>query len=113
MRQESPEFPFVDALFIGFFWRNSFHADVFHDGVVEGLIPDFLADLDHARNLMRLALAHQVGNGRGEDQDFKGRHAALLVDPLEKVLSNDAFESFGERRANLVLLLGWEDRSKE
>ena len=74
-----------------------------------GWLPSLLADLDHAGNLVRLAFAHQVGDGGGEHQDFQRGHAAFLVDPLEEVLRDDAFERFGKRRADLVLLLGGED----
>ena len=74
-----------------------------------GWLPMLLADLDHAGDLVGLAFAHEVGDGRGEDQDFQRGHAALLVNPLEEVLGDDALERFGKGRANLVLLLGGED----
>src|ERR1043166_3205722 len=80
-------------------------AQVIHDGVVQRLITFFLADLDHARDLVRLAFAHQVGNGEVDDQDFERSHPARLINALEEILRDDAFERFGERGANLILLV--------
>ncbi len=80
-----------------------------HNRIVQRLITDLLADLDHAGNLVRLAFAHEVGDGRSEDEDFQRRDTPFLVDPLEQVLGNNPFEGFGKGRANLVLLLGRKD----
>ena len=82
---------------------------MFHDRIVERLIADLFADLDHAGDLVRLSFAHQVGDGGGEDQDFERRNAALFVHPLEKVLRDDSFEGFGKCRTDFVLLFGGEN----
>src|SRR5262249_51171952 len=66
--EEGPEFFLVEAFIVGLFWRNPFHAQVLHDRIIERLIAELLADLDHARNLVRFPFAHEVGNGRGEDE---------------------------------------------
>src|SRR5258708_8471656 len=44
---------------------------MFHDGIVERLVAQFLAHLDHAGNLVSFAFAHEVGDGGGEYQNFK------------------------------------------
>ena len=85
-------------------------AQMFHDGVVERLVALLLADLDHAGNLVGLALAHEVGDGGVEHEDFQGGHAAGFVDAAEEVLGDDALERFGQGRADLVLLAGRETR---
>ena len=77
-----------------------------HDRVVERLVALLFADLDHARNLVRLAFADEVRDRRIDDQNLERGDAARLVDALEKVLRDDAFERFRESRANLVLLVG-------
>src|SRR4051812_32739334 len=82
---------------------------MFEDGVVERLVADFFADLDHAWDLVSFAFANQVCDGGGENENFQGSDAAFFVDPSEKILGNDTFESFGEGRADFVLLLGRED----
>ena len=47
--------------------------------------------------------------GGVEDQNFQRGDTALFVDALEKVLRDDAFERFGKRGANFVLLFGREN----
>ena len=74
-----------------------------------GWLPFFLADLNHAGDLVRLAFANEVRDRRVDHQNFQRGNAARFVDPLEKVLRDDAFERFGERGANLVLLVGREN----
>src|SRR5690348_13201601 len=54
-RQERTEFLFVEGLVVGFIGRYAFHSQVIHDGVVEWLIAEFLADLDHTGDLVCLA----------------------------------------------------------
>ena len=106
MGQQGAEFLLVQRLVVGVFRRNAFHAHVLHDVVVQRLVAVFFADLDHAGNLVGLAFAHQVGDGGVEDQDFKRRDAAFLVRALEQGLRHDAFQGFGKRLADLVLLVG-------
>ena len=103
------ELLFVEALVVRLFGADPFHSQVLHDRVVQRLIAEFLADLNHAGNLMRLAFAHKVGYGRGEHQNLHRGHAAFLVNAPEQALGHDAFEGFRERGANLVLLLRGKD----
>src|SRR5438105_3069874 len=91
MSQERPEFFLVQRLFVRLLRGNAFHSDMLHDGVVQWLVPHFFADLDHAWNLMRFALAHQVGDGGGEDKNFQSCYSAFLIDALEQVLSDHPF----------------------
>src|ERR1043165_129603 len=102
MGQEGAKLLLIDCFVVSFFGRNAFHSQVLHNRVIQRLIAELLADLNHAGNLMRLAFANEVGNSSREDQNFKGSDAAFLVDTLEQVLSNDSLQSFGERRANFV-----------
>ena len=44
---------------------------MFHDRIVKRRVAHFLADLNHAGNLMCLAFAHQIRNGGGEDKDLQ------------------------------------------
>ena len=83
--------------------------EVLHDGVVQRLIAFFLADLNHARDLVRFSLAHEIGDGGVDDQDLKGRDASRFVDAFEKILRDDALERLGQGSADLVLLGGRED----
>ena len=81
-----------------------------HDGVVERLVALLLADLNHARDLVRFAFADKVRDRHVDDQDLERGDPAGFVDALEKVLRDDAFERFRQRGANLVLLVGREKR---
>ena len=74
-----------------------------------GWLPFFLADLDHAGDLVRFSFAHEVRDRRVDHQNFERGNAARLVDSLEKVLRDHALERFRQRRANLVLLIGREN----
>ena len=84
-------------------------AKMIDDGVVERLIALLFPDLNHARNLVRFGLAHEVGNCHVDNQDFQGRDPARFVDSLEKILRDYSFERFRQRSANLVLLICRED----
>ena len=55
------------------------------------------------------AFADEVRDRHVDDQDLERGDAARLVDALEEVLRDDAFERFGQRRADLVLLAGREN----
>ena len=92
----------------GGFGRDALHAEMFHDRVVQRLVARFLADLDHAGNLVRLGFAHKVCDGSVEYEDFQRGHAPLLINAFEQVLRHDAFERFGKCRADLVLLVSGE-----
>src|SRR6266550_2161042 len=70
MWQESPEFLFVDRLVISLFRRDAFHSHVLENRVVQRLIAELLADLDHAGDLMGLAFAHKIGDGGGKHQNL-------------------------------------------
>ncbi len=109
MGQKAAEFLFVQRFIVGLLRGDSFHAKVLHNGIVERLISHFFADLNHARNLVRLAFAHQVGDGGGENEDLKRSDTALFVNALEQVLGDDTFEGLGQRCADLVLLLSGEN----
>jgi len=78
--QEGAELLLVDCLVVSFLGRNSFHSQVFHDRVIQRLVPHFLADLNHARDLMRLAFAHQVRDCRREHENFQRRHSPLFIE---------------------------------
>ena len=80
-----------------------------HDRVVQRLVALLLADLDHAGDLVGLAFADEVRDRHVDDENFQRGDAARLVDAFEKVLRDDAFERFGKRGANLVLLVGREN----
>src|SRR5947207_14451519 len=82
---------------------------MFHDRVVQRLIAFFLADLNHARDLVRFSFAHKVRDGGVDDQNFERGDATRLVDALEKILRNYDLERFGEGGANLILLRGRKD----
>ena len=97
------------ALVVSFLRRNAHLPQMVHDGVVQRLVAFLFADLNHARDLMRLRFAHQVRDRGVDDQDFERGEAARFVDSLEKILCDDAFERFGQRGANLVLLIGREN----
>ncbi len=71
-----------------------------------GWLPFFLPDLDHARDLVRLAFADEVGDRHVDDQNFQRGDAACFVDALEEVLRDHALERFGKGGADLVLLIG-------
>jgi len=88
---------------------HPFHFDVFHDGVVQGLVAETLADLDHAGNLVRLGFADEVADGGGDHEDFQGGDASLLVDSFEEVLGDHTAQGFGQAGSDLVLLFGRED----
>ena len=84
-------------------------AQMLHDRVVERLVALLLADLDHARDLVRLAFADEVRDRHVDDENLERGDAARLVDALEKILRDDAFERFRQGGANLVLLVGREN----
>ena len=83
-------FLLVVGFFVSLFRGNPQVAQVVHDGVVERLVTLLLADLDHTGNLVRLALADEVGDGAVEHENLQRRHAAGLVDAAEKILRDDA-----------------------
>ena len=51
---------------------------------------EFLADLNHAGNLVCLAFTHEVGHGGGEHENLQRRTTAFLVHAFEKILCDDA-----------------------
>src|SRR5215467_16356581 len=108
MRQEGPEFLFVDGLVVGFLRRDALHSQMIHDGVIERLVADSLADLDHAGDLVSLAFADKVRDGGSEDQDLESSHTSFFIDALKKILGYYTFECFREGRADFVLLFGRE-----
>src|SRR5438477_530479 len=80
-----------------------------HNRVIEGLVAQFFADLDHAGQLMRFAFAHEICDGGGEHEHFQRGDTSFLIDAFEKVLRHDASKRFGQGCANLVLLFGREN----
>src|ERR1051325_2006376 len=93
--EEMLEFLLVEALVVGLFGGNPLHAQVLHDRVVKRLVAQLFAHLNHARDLMGFALAHEVRNSGGEHENLHRRDAPLLVNALEQALGDDAFERFG------------------
>ena len=80
-----------------------------HDGIIQGHVAVFLADLDHTGDLMRFRFAHEVCDGGVENQNFQSSNAALSVHALEQALRDNSFQRFGKGRANLVLLISREN----
>ena len=68
-----------------------------HDRVIEGLVSFLFSDLNHARDLVCLRFAHEVGDGDIDHQNFQGRDPSRFVDPFEKVLRDYALQRFGQR----------------
>src|SRR5258708_26671310 len=58
--QEWPEFLFIEAFVVSLLRGNPFHFDVVHDGVVQRLIAQLFAHLNHAGDLMGFAFANEV-----------------------------------------------------
>jgi len=70
--EERSKFLFIEAFIVGLFGGDALHAHVLHDRVVERLVADLFADLNHTRNLVSFAFAHKVRDGGGEDEgDFR------------------------------------------
>ena len=86
--KEGPEFSFVQALVVSLFRGNAFHFEMFHDRVVQRLVPQFFADLNHAGKLMCFAFPDQVRNGSRENQNLQRGDAPFFVDAFEQVLCN-------------------------
>ena len=99
--EEDAEFLFVLRLVVGLLGSDASGAKMLHDRVVERLVSLALADLHHARNLVRLAFANEVRDRRIDHQNFECGDAAGLVDPLEKILRDDALKRFREAGADL------------
>jgi len=66
-------------------------------------------DLNHTRDLVRLGLAHEVGNCHVDHQNFQCSDPAGFVDSFEKILRNDPFKRFRESGPDLVLLISWKN----
>src|SRR5579862_3903482 len=107
--EERAELLLVRGLFISLLGRDAGGAQVFHDGVVQRLVPLLLAHLHHAGNLVRLRLADEVRNRVVANENLQRGAAPRLVHALEKILRHDALERFRERGANLVLLVRREN----
>ena len=60
------------------------------DGAVHGAHTELRARLHAVFQLIEFALTDQVRRGRSIDQDLQGRHASLLVGPLQQLLRNHA-----------------------
>ena len=56
--------------------------------------------------LIHLALANQIGDGRRIDQDFESRDTALFVGFGDQLLRNDAAQAGRQHGANMRLLVG-------
>ena len=83
MGKERAEFFLVEAFLVGLLRRDAPHAQVFQDGVIQRLVANLLANLDHTGNLVSFALAHEIGNGCREHENFERSDAPLLVNSLE------------------------------
>src|SRR3954447_23356046 len=66
------------------------------------------ARLERGVDLVRLAFANQVADGRGRDEHLADADPALAVGGRQELLRDDALERDRELRADLVLLLGLE-----
>src|SRR4030095_1105180 len=106
--EQRPELALVDALVVRLVGADPALLEHAHDRVVERHHPELLAGLDGRRDLHGLALADQVADGGGADQDLQRGAAALLVHALEEVLGHDDLETGGKTVAHLGLLLGRE-----
>src|SRR5256885_4634045 len=106
--QERPELLLVDALVVGLLRADPALLEDAHDRVVERLHAVLPAGLDRRGDLDGLALANEVADGRGADQDLQRRAAALLVHALEEVLRDHHLEAGRQAVAHLGLLLGRE-----
>ena len=73
--------------------------------IIERLIALFLADLDHARDLVGLCFANQIRDRDVDHQNFKRSDASRFVDPLEEILRHHPFERFSQGSTDLVLLI--------
>src|SRR5262245_27212477 len=93
--EERPELVLVDALVVRLLRADPALLEHVHDGVVERLHAELLARLDGRGDLHGLALADQVTNRGGADQDLQRGAAALLVHALEEVLGHDDLETGG------------------
>src|SRR5262245_46964235 len=83
-------------------------SQMIHDRVVQRLVPLFLADLDHHSNLIGLAFTTELGDSHVDDQNFKRRNSSGDIDSFEEILRDYALKRFGERGADLVLLISRE-----
>ena len=56
-----------------------------------------------------VALANEVADGAGGDEDFVGQHAAGAVDGREQILRDDALQGVGELHDDLPLEVAFKD----
>ena len=80
-----------------------------HNRVVQWLISKFLPYLDHTRDLVCFAFTYQVGDSGGKHEDLERGDPALLVDPLEEILCDNALQRLGQSGPHLVLLFRRKD----
>ena len=71
-------------------------------------MPDELARLERGRDLVRLALADERGDGGGRAEDLEGGDAPREAAPREERLRDDRLERVREHDADLALLAGRE-----
>jgi len=71
LRQKRPEFFLVQRLVVRVLGRDAFHADMFHDMVVERLVAGFFADLDHPVNLVGCLGAQDPATGQSFALDLR------------------------------------------
>src|SRR4051794_21602792 len=76
---------------------------------IHRLHADVRAGLHRGRDLMRLALADQVADGRRRHEDLGGHDARRAVGGRDELLGHDTLERDRELHADLVLLVGGED----
>ena len=96
---------FVETLVVSVFGRDALHLQVVQIASSSGWLPSFLPTWIMPESGASCPRA-QVGDGRREDENLERRDAALLVDAPKEVLRHHALQRFGERCANLVLLVG-------
>ena len=89
--------------------RHGAGLDQFGEVLVHGLHALAEARLERRVDLVGLALADEVADGRRRDQDLGGDDASLAIGALEQRLRDDALERGCELRADLRLLARRED----
>ena len=59
--------------------------------------------------IWRFSFADEVGDGQGGQHDFSSHDDTGLVGIRQELLADDRFQAFSNHRADLGLLIWWED----
>src|SRR4029077_4909237 len=103
------ELRLVDGLLVGLLAGDLALIQQLLDRGVHGAHAELATRLHGVLELVELALAYEVGGGRGVHQDLQRRHAALLVGALQQLLRDDAPERRRQHGAHVRLLVRGED----